>query len=522
MEKGWKTKSINKMTNQEFDIYIEKCKVPKKLKSLIREYRDCFATNLEEIGEIRTTPSSFYTHKFKANWDGRPYQTIPYKQTPEAQEAIEAYVKEQLDAKMIEPVTDLTGWQHSCTTARKQDDKITGATNQVRVCVDYKPINAVTEIVGFTIPSKDEIVEQIGQWPKYITIDIKSAYNHIPIPKEHRHFLAFSIKNGEKYQPTRMNYGGINMPMIFAAAMRRAFRPLINNGWFYQYFDDLTIGGIDEEDLIRKIRQVLNLCRKTRLKIKLTKCDWLKEEIKLLGWIINKEGRRIDPKHLKTIKDWEWPKNPGSNEEFIKKLQSFKGLVNYCSRFIPNVSEMESHIQRAITDKNPNDERAQQMFEKIKQEILKERTLGRIDPDKKAIIYTDASHIQTGAVILQDEKEKLTPRAYYSYTFKKPEKKWTILRKEAFAIRKAFEKFRECLKWQMPGKIEVRTDNQTLVNILNKDDQCIDNEIAQIYQIVREKSIPITFVKGENNILADALSRKELYYNNINFFLIFT
>jgi len=93
------------------------------------------------------------------------------------------------------------------------------------------------------------------------------------------------------------------MPMIFAAAMRRAFRPLINNGWFYQYFDDLTIGGIDEEDLIRKIRQVLNLCRKTQLKIKLTKCDWLKEEIKLLGWIINKKGRRIDPKHLKTIKD---------------------------------------------------------------------------------------------------------------------------------------------------------------------------------------------------------------------------
>ena len=45
---------------------------------------------------------------------------------------------------------------------------------------------------------------------------------------------------------------------------------------------------------------------------------------------------------------------------------------------------------------------------------------------------------------------------------------------------------------------------------MNKDDQCIDNEIAQIYQIVREKSIPITFVKGENNILADALSRKEL------------
>ena len=124
------------MNKKEFQIYMEKCKVPEQLQSIISKYQDIFANNLNEIGEIKTEPPSYFTHKFKKTWDGNPYQTPPYKQTPEAQQAIETYVKEQLEAKMIEPVSELTGWQHSCTTARKQDDKITGAKNQIRVCVN--------------------------------------------------------------------------------------------------------------------------------------------------------------------------------------------------------------------------------------------------------------------------------------------------------------------------------------------------------------------------------------------------
>ena len=53
----------------------------------------------------------------------------------------------------------------------------------------------------------------------YIAIDISSAYTHIPIPQKYCHYLAFSIKNGEKYQPVLMNFGGKCMSMVFAAAM---------------------------------------------------------------------------------------------------------------------------------------------------------------------------------------------------------------------------------------------------------------------------------------------------------------
>ena len=343
------------MNEKEFQIYMNNCKVPEIIQPIVKKHKQCFAKNLREIGLIKTDPPSEFTLRLARNWNGQPFHTSPYSQTIEEQEAIDKYVKEQLEAGKIEPVSDLSGWNHSCTTAKKKDNEITGSKNRLRVCVDYKPINTVTEIISFSIPSKEEILESIGQWEMYITIDISSAYTHILIPKQYRHYLAFSTKNSEKYQPTVMNFGGKCMPMIFAAAMRRVFRPLINNGWFYQYFDDLTIGGNNENDLIKKFTQVLQLCQKANLKIKLTKCDWFKREIKLLGWIISKEGRRIDPKHVKAIEDWKWPTDP---EQIVKNLQAFKGLVNYCARFIPNLAEKESYLQKAIKDKNPKDKEA--------------------------------------------------------------------------------------------------------------------------------------------------------------------
>src|SRR5437763_6751785 len=84
-------------------------------------------------------------------------------------------------------------------------------------------------------------------------------------------------------------------------------------------------------------------------------------------------------------------------DTIVKELQAFNGLINYCARFIPNLAEKQPYIQRAIKNKNIADKEAQKAFEEIKTEIKKDRQLGRIDPKKKAIIYTDTSHVQTGA-----------------------------------------------------------------------------------------------------------------------------
>ena len=205
------------------------------------------------------------------------------------------------------------------------------------------------------------------------------------------------------------------------------------------------------------------------------------------------------------IDNWKWPEK---TDTMVRELQAFNGLINYCARFIPNLAEKQHYIQRAIKTRNINDKEAQRAFEEIKIEIRKDRQLGRIDPKKKAIIYTDASHVQTGAVVIQEENGKPMIKSYYSYTFKEPELKWSILRKEAFAIQKAMKKFRELLKWHTPGMVEIRCDNQTLVRQLQRTEQPIDEIIAGIYQDINLQCININYIRGKENTVADALSRK--------------
>jgi len=175
----WKKRDVSSMNKQEFKIYMEKCRVPQSLQPIIEQYQHCFGQNLREIGLIKTNPPSEFRLTIARNWNGQPYHTTPYSQTPEEQEAIEKYVQEQLEAGKIEPVSDLTGWNHSCTVAKKKDNEITGAKNRLRVCVDYKPINAVTETVSFAIPAKEEILESIGQWKQLI------YHQHIHIYQYH-------------------------------------------------------------------------------------------------------------------------------------------------------------------------------------------------------------------------------------------------------------------------------------------------------------------------------------------------
>src|SRR3954471_6582696 len=79
------------MNKQEFKIYMEKCRVPQSLQPIIEQYQNCFGQNLCEIGLIKTNPPSEFRLTIARNWNGQPYHTTPYYQTPEEQEAIEKY-----------------------------------------------------------------------------------------------------------------------------------------------------------------------------------------------------------------------------------------------------------------------------------------------------------------------------------------------------------------------------------------------------------------------------------------------
>ena len=76
------------------------------------------------------------------------------------------------------------------------------------------------------------------------------------------------------------------------------------------------------------------------LKAKLSKCEFMLDQIEFLRHIISKDGI-ADPKKVKAIQDWLAPKN-------LKELQCFLGLANYYRCFIENYAKVALQLTKLL------------------------------------------------------------------------------------------------------------------------------------------------------------------------------
>src|SRR5437868_15374214 len=84
--------------------------------------------------------------------------------------------------------------------------------------------------------------------------------------------------------------------------------------------------------------------------------------------------------------------------------------------------------------------------------------------------------------------------------------------KGAMVIRKAIEHFKRDIKMVNPNWITIQTDNQILVNMIRKPAQ-YEGEV-QMAKYRTMNYYNIEHIKGENNVLANALSRELKAKNN--------
>jgi hypothetical protein len=120
------------------------------------------------------------------------------------------------------------------------------------------------------------------------------------------------------------------------------------------------------------------------------------------------------------------------------------------------------------------------------------------------ILECEASGEGVGAVLMQNKHHI----AFESRKLRGPELLYTIYDKEMPAIMHALAKFRQYL---VGVKFVVRTDHNNLKYVLEQKDL---NERQQKWvSKIQVYDFDIEFVKGKNNVVADALSRRPLAYS---------
>jgi len=168
---------------------------------------------------------------------------------------------------------------------------------------------------------------------KYFTkLDICWGYNNILIKEGDKWKAAFKTKLG-LFEPTVMFFGLCNSPATFQKMMDTLFLVPLMEGWILVYMDDILIFAPNKELLKKYTYKILQILANNDLYLNLEKCEFKKEEIEYLGFIISSGQIKMDLKKVYGILCWSKPK-------IVHQVHSFLGFGNFHCNFIHHYSKL--------------------------------------------------------------------------------------------------------------------------------------------------------------------------------------
>ena len=449
---------------------------------VIEKHRQVFSKNRFDIGLLDN-----FKHRIET-MDNPPILSKPYRIPRSVEQEVEEKIEELLKHGII--VECSSSWNSPVVPIRKKN-------GDLRLCVDFRKINAVTMKKNFFTPDLQQIGDCLKGAKYFSTLDLCQGYYQILLDERDQIKSAFTTKSGQ-YCFTRMPFGLTGAPATFQRAMTQVMR---NANWknCVVFMDDILVFGETIEQHDQNLDIVLEALETNGLKVLPTKCFLLKEEVSFLGHVIDKFGIRTDPTKTEAMKNYPRPTTS-------KELQRFLGMCNYYRRFIRNFAEIARPLHELTSKKlnkfewNDIHERA---FLDLKQVMISPPVLSFPSKLGKFILYTDASEFAIGGVLcqLQDGHERVI--AYASRKLSDAEKRYGITKKEMLAVVCFVRQFKHYL-WGV--HFEIRCDHQALLSMLTSN----TDSASQFYRWRAELDqydFAIKFIKGAVNVLADAMSR---------------
>jgi hypothetical protein len=210
--------------------------------------------------------------------------------------------------------------------------------------------------------------------------------------------------------------------------------------------------------------------------------------------IVSHEGVKVDPKKIKAMMDWPIPKT-------LKNLRGFLGLTGYYCKFVRNYGRITTPLT-TLTKKDAFSwtPEATKAFEQLKEVMCKAPVLTTPDFTKTFIVECDASRNGIGAVLMQEGR----PLAFKSRPLKGKDLHKPIYEKEMMAILHALKKWHPYL---IGRHFKVKKDHDSLKYFL---EQRLSSEEQQKWVTkILGYDFEIVYKKGKQNVVADALSRKD-------------
>jgi RNase H-like domain found in reverse transcriptase/Reverse transcriptase (RNA-dependent DNA polymerase)/Integrase zinc binding domain/gag-polyprotein putative aspartyl protease len=437
-----------------------------------------------------------------------PVHIRQYRLTPKEQEELEEKVDSFIKKGWIEPSN--SSWSSSVLFVPKPNNKL-------RFCVDFRALNQRTVLDRGTIPNQTELMDGLQGAKVFSALDLASGYYQLELDEASRKYTAFPTPYG-LYQWKVMPMGLTNAPAIFQRAMNEILHKHIRAKYCKVYLDDIIILSHTMEEHARHLDAVLQDLSNYNLFCQMPKCVWAREELQYLGHLVNGEGVKPDPAKVAALSKWEPPLEAvrqmeleETTELHKKSLQKqvqhecrrFLGFMNYFSRFIPRYSDVAVPLTDQTKDNAPAwTEHCTEAWNSMKTLLVNATMMYHPDFRYPFHVFSDASIRAIGGVLIQIIDGEIHPIAFTARKLIPAEVNYTTTEQEMLALVYCFAQWRCYLEGTA---VILHTDHEPLTWLQTQ--KSLNRRQARWLEFLSRFQYEVVYVKGDENVVADALTR---------------
>jgi hypothetical protein len=167
-----------------------------------------------------------------------PISRRPYKMTPKELAELKVQLNELMDKGFIR--LSSSPWGYPTLFVKKKDQSL-------RLCVDYRHLNAVTIKNKYPLPRIDILFDQLAGAKVFSKVDIRLGYHQIKIRPKNVPMTTFSSRY-ELYEYLLMSFVLTNAPVHFMYLMNFVFVPELDK-FIVVFIDDILVYSNNEEEL---------------------------------------------------------------------------------------------------------------------------------------------------------------------------------------------------------------------------------------------------------------------------------
>ncbi|BHF83527.1 hypothetical protein SprV_0902667000 [Sparganum proliferum] len=222
-----------------------------QLQHLLTQFKDIFDWDGKSTGRTNVTQHCIDTG------DSKPIRIPPRRLPIFYQKELDALISDMLSRKIIRP--SHSPWSSPIVLVRKKD-------GTMRLCVDYRKLNAVTKKDSFPLPRIDATLDTLAGNTVFSTLDLASGYWQVEVRPTDREKTAFAVPSG-LYEFETMPFGLANAPSTFQRLMNQVLSQLIPNSCLV-YMDDIIVLGKDFDNHLANLRSVFLSLKQAGLTLK--------------------------------------------------------------------------------------------------------------------------------------------------------------------------------------------------------------------------------------------------------------